>query len=232
MYHRISTDGPVGLARYRVAPDLFAAQIAAVYRTGYRSVRLEDWVSAMIRNEPLPGKRIILTFDDGYQDFLTAAVPVLRYYGLSATVFLVADRIGGVADWDAVYGEAAPLLSWNELRALQEVGIEFGCHSSVHLPMTGMHLAALIEDTVRARVLLEEVLATRITTLAYPYGAEIEFVRHVVGDLGFRAAVSCQPGISWLGADRLRLPRVEVCGGCTPEQLLALIGHHPEQAAE
>jgi hypothetical protein len=52
-----------------------------------------------------------------------------------------------------------------------------------------------------------------------------------VGDLGFRGAVTCEPGISRLGDDLLRLPRIEVCGGCTPEQLLTLIGPHPEQAA-
>jgi peptidoglycan/xylan/chitin deacetylase (PgdA/CDA1 family) len=229
MYHRIATDGPVALTRFRMAPDLFAAQIASLHRAGYRTVSLEHWISAMARNESLPGKPIILTFDDGYQDFLTAAMPILRYYGFSATVFLVAERIGGVADWDAGYGEAAPLLSWHELRALQEVGIEFGCHSAVHRPMTGMHLIELTEDTVRARALLEEGLATPVTTLAYPYGAENEFVRRVVADLGFRAAASCEPGISRIGDDPLRLRRIEIFGGCTPEQLLTLIGHTSEK---
>lgn len=229
MYHRIGTDGPLALARYRLAPDLFTAQIASLHRAGYRTVGLEDWISAMMRNEPLPGKPIILTFDDGYQDFLTAAMPILRYYGFSATVFLVAERIGGVADWDAAYGEAAPLLSWHELRALQEVGIEFGCHSAVHRPMTGMHLIELTEDTVRARALLEEGLATPVTTLAYPYGAENEFVRRVAADLGFRAAVSCDSGVSWLGDNPLRLRRIEVFGGCTAEQMLGLIGHASEK---
>jgi peptidoglycan/xylan/chitin deacetylase (PgdA/CDA1 family)/glycosyltransferase involved in cell wall biosynthesis/2-polyprenyl-3-methyl-5-hydroxy-6-metoxy-1,4-benzoquinol methylase len=229
MYHRIAADGPVALARFRVAPDLFAAQIATLHRAGYRAVSLEDWISAMQRDEPLPGKPIILTFDDGYQDFLTAAMPVLRYYGFSATVFLVAERIGGVADWDAGYGEAAPLLSWQEVRALQAAGTQFGCHSAVHRPMTGMHLAELIEDTAHARAILEEWLEAAVTTLAYPYGAENEFVRRVVADLGFRAAASCEPGISRLGDDPLRLRRIEIFGGCTPEQLLTLIGHTSEK---
>jgi peptidoglycan/xylan/chitin deacetylase (PgdA/CDA1 family)/glycosyltransferase involved in cell wall biosynthesis len=229
MYHRIAADGPVPLARFRVAPDLFAAQIATLHRAGYRAVGFEDWISAMTRNEPLPGKPIILTFDDGYQDFLSTAMPVLRYYGFSATVFLVADRIGGAADWDAGYGEAAPLLSWQEVHALQAAGTEFGCHSAVHRPMTGMHLAELTEDTARSRAILEEGLQTAVTTLAYPYGAENEFVRRVVADLGFRAAASCEPGISRIGDDPLRLRRIEIFGGCTPEQLLTLIGHTSEK---
>jgi glycosyltransferase involved in cell wall biosynthesis/peptidoglycan/xylan/chitin deacetylase (PgdA/CDA1 family)/predicted TPR repeat methyltransferase len=223
MYHRIADDGPAALARFRVTPDLFAAQIASLHRAGYRTVRLEQWIGAIVRNEPVPERPIILTFDDGYQDFLAAGMPVLRHYGFSATVFLVAERIGGVAEWDSYFGATAPLLSWSEVRLLQEAGIEFGCHSATHLPMTGMHLAELTEDTARTRGILEEGLAAPVTTLAYPYGAENEFVRRVVAELGFQAAVSCQPGICRVGNDPLRLPRVEVFGGCTPERLLALI---------
>jgi peptidoglycan/xylan/chitin deacetylase (PgdA/CDA1 family)/SAM-dependent methyltransferase len=223
MYHRIADDGPAALARYRVTPDLFAGQIATLHRAGYRTVSLEQWIGAIVRNEPTPGQPIILTFDDGYQDFLTAATPVLRHYGFFATVFLVAERIGGVAEWDSHFGATAPLLSWSEVRVLRQAGIEFGCHSATHLPMIGMHLAELTEQTARARGILEEGLAAPVTALAYPYGAENEFVRRVVADLDFQGAVSCQPGISRLGDDLLRLPRIEVFGGCTPERLLALI---------
>jgi peptidoglycan/xylan/chitin deacetylase (PgdA/CDA1 family)/glycosyltransferase involved in cell wall biosynthesis/SAM-dependent methyltransferase len=225
MYHRIAADGPVALERFRVAPDLFAAQMASLHRAGYHIIGLEDWINAMARHEPLPGKPVILTFDDGYRDFLTAAMPVLRAHDFSATVFLVAERIGGTAHWDTGYGKPAQLLSWEEVRALQEAGIEFGCHSSLHRPMTGMRRAELAEDTVRARAILEEGLATPIKTLAYPYGAENGFVRSVIADLGFHAAVGCEPGVSQLGDNPLRLPRIEVPGGCTPERLLASIDH-------
>jgi peptidoglycan/xylan/chitin deacetylase (PgdA/CDA1 family)/SAM-dependent methyltransferase len=223
MYHRIATDGPAALAPYRVAPELFAAQMDALYRAGYHTIRLEEWINALTRNEQLPGKPIILTFDDGYRDFLTAAMPVLRYYGFSATVFLVAERIGRVANWDSAYGEAAPLLSWQEVQALQDVGTEFGCHSAMHWPMTGMSLAELTEDTARSRAILEEGTGVPISSLAYPYGAENEFVRRAVADLGFQAAVTCYRGISRLGDDPLRLRRIEVQGGCSPGRLLGLV---------
>jgi len=91
-----------------------------------------------------------------------------------------------------------------------------------------MRLAELAEETVQARAILEEGLATPVTTLAYPYGAENELVRRVMADLGFEGAVSCQPGISGLRDDPLRLRRIGVPGGCTPEQLLASIGSGPQ----
>jgi peptidoglycan/xylan/chitin deacetylase (PgdA/CDA1 family) len=220
MYHRIAADGPVALERYRVAPDLFASQIAALHRSGYRTISLEDWISAMARHERLRGKPVILTFDDGYRDFLTAAMPVLRAHGFSATVFLVADRIGGMSDWDSGYGEPSPLLSWAEVRALRDAGIEFGSHSSVHRKMTAMSRTELTEDMVRARAILEEGLATCVKTLAYPYGSQNDFVGDIIADLGFQAALTCEPGISRFGDDLLRLPRITVPGGLGPESLL------------
>jgi peptidoglycan/xylan/chitin deacetylase (PgdA/CDA1 family)/glycosyltransferase involved in cell wall biosynthesis len=223
VYHQIATNGPPALESFRVAPDLFATQMAALFRAGYHTINLKSWMSAMARQEPLPGRPIILTFDDGYRDFLTAVMPVLRAHDYSATVFLVAERIGGTSDWDAGYGEPAPLLSWEEVLALREAGIEFGCHSSIHQPMTGMRVREMAADVVRARAILEEGLATSIKTFAYPYGAQSELVRRVIADLGFLGAVSCEPGLSRLGNDPLRLPRLEVSGGCAPDRLLASI---------
>ena len=142
----------------------------------------------------------------------------------------MAERIGGIPDWDAEYGESASLLSWDEVRALQEAGIHFGCHSSLHRPLTGMYLSELTADTVRARAILEEGLGTPVTTLAYPHGLVNEFVRQVVADLGFQAAFTCEPGISRPGGDPLRLRRIEVPGGCTPEHLVSQVNQALEKA--
>ena len=72
-----------------------------------------------------------------------AAMPVLRQHGYWATVFLVAGQIGGSVVWDSSFGESVPLLSLEELRALQDVGVGFGRHALVHRPMAGMRLAEL-----------------------------------------------------------------------------------------
>jgi peptidoglycan/xylan/chitin deacetylase (PgdA/CDA1 family)/SAM-dependent methyltransferase len=230
MYHRIAAKGPITLERYRVTPKLFADQLTALCQAGYRTIGIHDWIRAREQDEPLTGKPIVLTFDDGYRDFLTDAMPLLRIHGFSATVFLVAERIGGLADWDAEYGESASLLSWDEVRALQEAGIHFGCHSSLHRPLTGMYLSELSADIVRARAILEEGLGTPVTTLAYPHGLVNEFVRQIVADLGFRAAFTCEPGVSRLGDDLLRLRRIEVPGRCTPEHLVSQVNQALEEA--
>jgi peptidoglycan/xylan/chitin deacetylase (PgdA/CDA1 family) len=82
----------------------------------FHSVSLEDWRKAMVAQQPLPGRAMLLTFDDGTLDFLTYAWPLLQRYGFSAIVFLVAEEIGGSNRWDRAYGEVVPLLGWQETR--------------------------------------------------------------------------------------------------------------------
>ena len=99
----------------------------------------------MEAKRPLPGRAVIITFDDGYRDFLTEAWPLLAQYGFSATVFLVAGKVGRTNEWDHHYGQEIPLLGWEEIRGLQKEGIEFGSHSMSHRPLTKLS----VEETVR-----------------------------------------------------------------------------------
>jgi peptidoglycan/xylan/chitin deacetylase (PgdA/CDA1 family) len=223
MYHRIATDGPPGLKRWRVPPELFDAHMNALNHAGYQTITLAEWSDALVRQRPVRGKRVLLTFDDGYSDFLSEAVPILRRHNFSATMFLVAERIGQTALWDASFGDCAPLMSWEEIKSVQAIGIEFGAHTCTHRKMTEMGSAELAEDTRRTRAILEEGLGVPVPTLAYPWGEQNELVRQVVREAGTRAAVTTEPGISKLGEDLLRLPRIEIADECTTEQLISLV---------
>lgn len=223
MYHRVATDGPPGLERFRVDPTLFDEQLSALGHYGYSTIGLTDGVEVLSERKSPAGKPIIITFDDGYRDFLSA-LPSLQKYFFSATVFLVAARIGGFADWDRCYGEAAPLLSWPEILEIAREGTELGCHSLTHRPMTEMNASDLQRDTWQAREILEFGLERSIKHFAYPYGAENELVRSMIDELGFSSAVSCRPALARPGDEILCLPRIEVQGNCTPEELIVQIG--------
>jgi peptidoglycan/xylan/chitin deacetylase (PgdA/CDA1 family) len=223
MYHRIATEGPPDLKRWRLTPELFDAHMNALHRAGYQTITLAEWAEGLVQRRPVREKRVLLTFDDGYSDFLSGAIPILRGHDFSATVFLVAERIGQTALWDADFGDCAPLMSWEEIKSLQAIGIEFGAHTCIHRKMTEMGSTELAEDTKRTRAILEEGLGVPVPTLAYPYGDQNESVRRIVGEAGTRVAVTTEQGISKLGDDLLRLPRIEIVGGCTAEQLISLV---------
>ena len=223
MYHRITVDALPELRRYSIAPEQFDVQLALLRRKGCHAITLDDWRRAVTRREPLPGRPVLLTFDDGYRDFHREAWPILRRHGMFATVFLVASRIGGAADWDARYGTPAPLLNDVEIRALRDAGIDFGAHGASHRPMTGMTTEELARDAFRSRAELERqlrfdcrVLRT-ITAVAYPYGDHDGFVRTTMRECGFDTGFSTSPGMASIHGDPMCVPRIEI----TPDDDLA-----------
>ena len=90
MYHRVvpRVEGPdphhlcVSVAR-------FEAQVRFLRARGYTALTLEELADALLAGAPTPAKAAVVTFDDGYRDVLLHALPVLRHYGIPATLFLV-----------------------------------------------------------------------------------------------------------------------------------------------
>jgi peptidoglycan/xylan/chitin deacetylase (PgdA/CDA1 family) len=212
MYHRVAADGAPAMARYRVAPDQLEAQLRYLRDAGYYSVPLERWLAAMNTRRPLPGKAVVLTFDDGYRDFGTAAWPLLKRYGFGAVVFLVAGQLGAASRWDAAHGDEAPLMSLEEIRALAAEGVAFGSHTVSHADITGIPLEAAAREALRSRRLLEDALGRPVRLLSYPYGAADEAVAHLAGAAGYAGAVTCEARAATLADDPLLLPRIEVSG--------------------
>lgn len=107
-YHRVADTAwdPLGLA---VRPDHFAAHIEAV--TVHRTiVSLGELVEFQAEGRPLD-RYAALTFDDGYRDFKSTALPILEDRGVKATVFISTGYIGGNFWWDEIASLLAPAVS-------------------------------------------------------------------------------------------------------------------------
>lgn len=223
MYHRVASTGAEATARWRVAPDDFERQIAYLADAGFRSVSLEEWRRAARLRRPLPGRAVVLTFDDAYEDFATHAWPVLERYGLGAAVFLVSGHVGGTAVWDAGYGESAPLLDWGAVRELAGRGVEFGSHSVSHAPLTQLSVDDIALECLRSRVAIEGELGRPITALSYPHGAHDPVVEHLAGAAGYVFGLSCRAGAARFGDPPLALPRQEIMGSTSFEQFVSAL---------
>jgi peptidoglycan/xylan/chitin deacetylase (PgdA/CDA1 family) len=212
MYHRVARSGSPLLERFRVSPEQFEEQLRFLRNAGFRSATLAEWGEAMRHRRPLPGRRIMLTFDDGYQDFADHAWPLLQRYGFRAVVFLVTDEVGGENRWDAAFGETAPLLGWTEIRRLQAEGAEFGSHTATHPQLCSLSAEEVVREAARSRAVLRRQLGTDVTALAYPYGDQDPIVQHLVGACGYTYGLTTNWGPSDLADDPLALPRLEVEG--------------------
>jgi peptidoglycan/xylan/chitin deacetylase (PgdA/CDA1 family) len=208
MYHDVGPHRPGSrLNHWHVLPEDFARQLDLLARRGYRGVALRD-----LLDRPLaPEARAVLTFDDGYENVLSRALPVLRSHGFTATVFVVTAKIAGVNDWDGeTPGDA--LLSADGVRALHAAGIEIGSHGATHGVLTGLSDADLAAEVAGSKASLEAVTGAPVVSFCYPYGACDDRVVRAVRAAGYRAATVIRGGISPDLSDPFRLRRVAVRG--------------------
>lgn len=232
MYHRIAPAGKPSTARYRVTPDAFEEQLRHLRDNGYYSASLEDWRSAMERKRPLPGRAVIITFDDGYLDFLTHAWPLLKRYGFSAIVFLVTDNVGRSNSWDCIYGEELPLLGWEDIRQLQSEGVEFGSHTASHPYLTALSPEKIVREGARSRAILRRELGQAVRAFAYPYGDVDRVVQHLIGACGYIFSLSCRRGPSSFQDTLLELPRIEIMGSDSLQEFINKVNIHPVRVPE
>jgi peptidoglycan/xylan/chitin deacetylase (PgdA/CDA1 family) len=178
---------------------------------GAYSITFDQWRIARQNSQPLKGHPVIITFDDGYENFMTNAWPVLQRHGFSATLFVVAGQVGGWNTWDARLGEPfIPLLGWDDLRRLRNDGVEFGSHSMTHRHLPDLSNEDVIREAVRSQMILEQELGCPIQTFAYPFGHYDGAVEHWIGACGYTYAVTCNPGLAVHRHSLLALPRIEV----------------------
>ena len=208
MYHQVGPHRPGSpLNRWRVPEEDFLWQLDALARRGYRGIALRDLLDA----RSAPTRRAVLTFDDGYRGVLERALPALLSREFSATVFVVADKIGGVNDWDAeTPGE--PLLSADEIHTLHAAGVEIGSHGATHRPLTRLSDDDLLRELAGSKDTLERLTGAPVTSFCYPYGDFDDRVVEAARAAGYRAATVIRGGISKDLSDPFRLKRVSVRG--------------------
>jgi len=222
-YHRIATDGPPGLARYRTSPERFHEQMRWLRRQGYHAVTSSELARHAASGQPLRGRPVLITFDDGYRDFHDTAWPILQAHDFIAEIFIVTDHVGGAAQWDAGLGPPAPLMGWDEIQELGAAGFRFGSHMASHSHMNTLSSREIVREAVRSRALLERALGTSCTSIAAPFGeASDRFVR-IAARCGYETGVTTEPGFAHLRSDPLRLPRIEVLGHWSLEQFAGAV---------
>ncbi|UWU91309.1 trifunctional glycosyltransferase/class I SAM-dependent methyltransferase/polysaccharide deacetylase [Bradyrhizobium sp. CB1015] len=215
MYHRIATEGPDELARYRLSPDAFGQQMLWLRRNGYHTINSDQLAWFVASNHPFVGRPVLITFDDGYQDFAEYAWPILQANDFSAEVFIATDFVGKRAEWDAPFGEPASLLDAARIAGLAAEGVSFGSHLASH--PRGQELATwtLAEELTRSRAQLERWLGRSITSLAAPFGSTNQRLGILAAECGYKTVFNTVSRAATLKDNLLDLPRIEVRGDFT-----------------
>jgi len=205
-YHGIDESGAVT----SIEPNRFAAHLRFLSEAGYRLFSLDEVVAHLSAREPFPERSAALTFDDGYRSVLTVALPELRRYGFSATVFVVSRHCGSANDWPTE-PPAVPrraLLDQTELRELHAAGVTLGAHSATHPHMCSLPRAEALREIDESQRFLEEIVESPIRHFAFPYG---ESDRELRARAAERFTSACGTDLRPLTADDdlFDLPRID-----------------------
>jgi len=205
-YHSIDESGSV----ISTSPDTFRKQMQFLKDNDFNVISLKTLGKSLLENVPLPPNTLILTFDDGFQNFYTTAFPVLDEYKFPATVFLITDYCGKFNDWSGNLPtlERSKLMDWKEIKELSENNIEFAAHSRTHPDLTKLNIDKAAREIVESKLIVEERLGTEVTDFAYPYGKYNVTVKQLA-EKHFRTACSTRLGKVQTGDDLFSLKRVD-----------------------
>ena len=211
MYHEVVEGEPEEL--HAVSKGQFRLQMRWLHEAGYTSMALSDWLSAGPgKSRNLTAARgVIITFDDGYRDNYHTAWPIMQEFGLGATIFLVAGRMGQTGAWRPGALGRAPLLTLSEAREMSRAGVRFGSHTVNHADLSNLEPAAVEQELRASRQMIEQTLGQPVDTLGYPYSRFTRSVKDMVRQAGYRVACSSPTGyVGAANSDPYDLRRITV----------------------
>jgi peptidoglycan/xylan/chitin deacetylase (PgdA/CDA1 family) len=207
-YHAVSSGWDSFLA---VDPGRLRSQLHRLLRRGYKPKTLSAALA-----EPLDGRTLVVSFDDGYRSILDRGLPVLRDLGVPATVFVPTDLIDEAGLFKYMSDDHLPAdeeelrcMSWEQVRSLIGAGWEVGSHTCTHPHLPELDDRQLSTELARSRAVCEERLQRPCETIAYPYGSYDARVKDAAADAGYRLGVTLESRLlePIAGRGPLDLPR-------------------------
>ncbi len=188
MYHRVDD---VPRNRLAVPAAMFSAQMAYLQQQGYHSITLDQLYAYYINHHPLPAKPIVITFDDGFVDNYTNALPILQQYGMTAAVCIISDWVDRPNDWEEYRGKTpARTMSWFQLRAWRDAGMGLVCHTISHPRLPRLSDEDIMREVSESKRVLEQQLGEQMKFLCYPYGDFDARVQRIARSAGYLGALA------------------------------------------
>lgn len=189
LYHSVADDPSSWISGFTVTPRTFARHLDAVVESGRTALTVPQLREALATGR-LPERPVLITFDDGFADTLTAAAPALLARNLIATVYVTTGVVGGISPG----GDA--MLDWSQITDLVAMGHEIGAHSHSHPELDMLRDRDARREVTVCKNVLEEKLGREMSSFAYPFGYSNPAVRRMVAEAGYASACSVKNALS------------------------------------
>ena len=191
MYHTIN-DVPIGIPELSVNVGDFDKQMEYLTLNGYTAIGLDEIEDCSKYEKP-----VIITFDDGYVDNFTYAYPILKKYGLKATIFMVSEQIDKqghlMGDQMAVMGDLVSIQS----------------HTADHRKLDSLSAEEIENEFSQSTEAIEKTTNKPVYAIAYPEGAYNDQIASLASKY-FEYAVTTEFGKNTIHSDMYRLKRIPV----------------------
>jgi peptidoglycan/xylan/chitin deacetylase (PgdA/CDA1 family) len=206
MYHSVNDTNEYFM---NVRPEVFERHMAYLHKRGLPVISLTELVQRLREKRPLGGS-VVITFDDGYRDNLTAVLPILKKYGFPATIFVTTSLIG------ATDKRGFARLSTDDMRELVASGlIELQPHTRSHPRLAELATEEARSEVVSSMLDMQAMLGLPCNIFAYPYGSYSRETDRIVRESGFTAACTVREGTVSGSSDPYLLPRVSIDSSTT-----------------
>ena len=170
--------------KLNINPALFEQQLKSFQQEGYTTYFAKEIPDILNGKIQLKGRSVILTFDDGYEDFYSVVVPLLTKYQMKGTDYVINDYIGRKG-----------FLTKKQLQEMvKNPYVEIGSHTLDHVYLKTVPDTLAIKQITESKKGLEDLLGVPVVTFAYPYGAVGVDTPTLVKQASFSAAMGTNFG--------------------------------------
>jgi len=206
-YHSVlSTDEPATHDPHKqhIPLGLFLDHLSYL-QNNYRVISLNEFVKARRDHRRLPDYSVVLTFDDGFEDFFTVAAGHLAQRNLPATIFVITDRADG-----SLPPNGESFLSWQEVQKLAASGTQVGSHTCSHPALLNLSFDEVRRELADSQTAILNHMTEADVPLSYPYGQTSAEISKLARSLGYSCAITGALGPNGSDADLFALSRTVI----------------------
>jgi len=225
MYHHVS---PHKKDMVTITPEVFEKQMEYLYKSGYKTLTIDELLSCINGSFIPEQKAVVLTFDDGWIDNHIYALPIIEKYKIHVAIFIItgstekaSENLTQIPSHTPTHKkskslikkgeEQKVLLNWGLIKKMSATGlIDFYSHTKNHKKCSLLSDTELLEELQDSKQAIEKKLGKDCPYLCWPYGDFNNAAVKIAKDIGYQALFTINYGIVKAGSDPFAIKRMVV----------------------